>query len=129
MFLNILKYRHFIGQSEHVFKKMYFSLSRRQSRRPENLGLRIWLKTPIFCVGTFEKKPYLLPTTIRRTPGTNKFIFQMVPTIRVQLYAAPRVLQLFCENNTEILLEKNNGNLFNEDFTVKLILKSSLSHD
>jgi hypothetical protein len=25
------------------------------SRRPENLGLEIWLKTPIFCLGTFEK--------------------------------------------------------------------------
>ena len=53
MFLNLLKYRHFIGQSEHVFKKVYFSLS----RRPENLGLKIWLKTPIFCLGTFEKNP------------------------------------------------------------------------
>jgi hypothetical protein len=47
------------------------------SRRLENLGLKIWFKTPIFCLGTFEKKPYLLPITIRRTPGTNKFIFQM----------------------------------------------------
>jgi hypothetical protein len=34
----LLKYRHFIGQSEHVLKKKYFSLSPRQ----ENLGLKIW---------------------------------------------------------------------------------------
>jgi hypothetical protein len=74
MFLNSFKYRQFIGQSEHVFKKVYFSLS----HRPENLGLKIWFKTPIFCLETFEKKPYLLPTTIRHTPGTNKFIFKCV---------------------------------------------------
>jgi hypothetical protein len=32
-----LKYRHFIGQSEHVFKKVYFLLS----RRLENLVLNL----------------------------------------------------------------------------------------
>jgi hypothetical protein len=65
MFLNFLNHRHFIGQSEHVFKNNDFSLS----RPPENLDPRIWLKTPIFRLETFEKKPYLLPATIRRTPG------------------------------------------------------------
>jgi hypothetical protein len=51
MFLNSLKYRHFIGQSEHVFKKLYFLLS----RRPENLGLKIWFKSLSFALERLKK--------------------------------------------------------------------------
>jgi hypothetical protein len=140
MFLNFLKYRHFIGQSEHVFKKNVFfivaptgeSWSENLVKNAYLLPRNVWKKTLSFAYNY----------TPRRTPGTNKFIFQMrrflrrltlvvawVPTIRVQLYEnrffLPGIHQKYsssskCVDNHDIRMNKH------KNLTFRLILRKKI---